>query len=221
MPTKRLRIFAGPNGSGKSTIFREVDKRYGCPCFVNADEIHKKLSTTGRLSFDKYTILVGKEHLCKSFRESAFIADFLRLNMLNIVPEFSMETVMSDARKIDYIDLAKRFGYRIYLYFVSTKDVKINVKRVASRVEQGGHNVPEGKIRDRYKKSLDNVFEALKLCDRAYFFDNSDDNDNDDNTSWKLLAEYNAGILELSPGIEKVPNWLFVSVIEKMSPLDD
>jgi len=42
-----------------------------------------------------------------------------------IVEEFTMETVMSDARKLDYFKLAKSLGYRLYVYFVSTKDPEI------------------------------------------------------------------------------------------------
>ena len=47
MASKRLRIFAGPNGSGKSTIFAYIDKKIGCPYFVNADEISKDLTQKG------------------------------------------------------------------------------------------------------------------------------------------------------------------------------
>lgn len=65
--------------------------------------------------------------------------------MLNIVRQFTIETVMSDVRKMDYIRLAKQSGYRIYLYFVSTQDVEINIGRVAQRVQLGGHDVPREK----------------------------------------------------------------------------
>ena len=68
---------------------------------------------------------------------AAFVAEFLRLKMLNVVETFTIETVMSDSRKLDYIQLAKSMGYRIYLYFVSTKDVTINIDRVRFRVEVG------------------------------------------------------------------------------------
>ena len=70
--------------------------------------------------------------------------------MLNIVEAFTVETVMSDESKLEYIRLAQSMGYRIYLYFVSTKDVEINIGRVRFRVETGGHDVPEAKIRKRY-----------------------------------------------------------------------
>lgn len=79
---------------------------------------------------------------------AAFIAEFLRLKMLNIVEAFTVETVMSDESELEYIRLAKSMGYRIYLYFVSTKDVEINIGRVRFRVETGGHDVPKAKIQE-------------------------------------------------------------------------
>ena len=100
---------------------------------------------------------------------AAFIAEFLRLKMLNIVETFTVETVMSDESKLEYIRLAKSIGDRIYLYFVSTKDVEINIGRVRFRVETGGHDVLEAKIRKRYYGSLDNSYRAVKLVDRACF----------------------------------------------------
>ncbi|HET6243115.1 MAG: hypothetical protein H0V01_07640 [Bacteroidetes bacterium] len=44
---KRLRIFAGPNGSGKSVLFNKFRENYITGYFVNADEIEKKLATSG------------------------------------------------------------------------------------------------------------------------------------------------------------------------------
>lgn len=139
---------------------------------------------------------------------AAYVADFIRNNMLNIVEQFTIETVLSDSRKLDYIKFAKQLGYRIYLYFVATKDVEINVQRVKQRVQAGGHDVPEIKIRTRYYKALDNLFETLKLCDRAYLFDNSDEN-------WTLLAELDGEKLELKQ--EVIPDWLNTYVLSKVT----
>ncbi len=138
---------------------------------------------------------------------AAFISDFIRNNMLNIVHQFTIETVLSDDRKLEYIKLAKNLGYRIYLYFVSTKDVMINVKRVSQRVELGGHNVPEEKIKKRYTKSLQNLHNTIKLCDRAYLFDNSSE-------SWILLAELDEDRLILHEDV--IPAWLNDNLLNKM-----
>ena len=64
-------------------------------------------------------------------------------------------------------------GYRTYLYYVATDDAGINAERVAARYALGGHDVPEGKIRSRYARSLANLHAAMQHLSRAFFFDNS------------------------------------------------
>jgi predicted ABC-type ATPase len=44
---------------------------------------------------------------------------------------------------------------------------------VQARKMQGGHNVPADKIRSRYKRSMDLMFDASLIADQSYFFDNS------------------------------------------------
>lgn len=139
---------------------------------------------------------------------AAYVADFIRSNMLNVVQTFTIETVLSDKRKLDYIKLAKSLGYRIYLYFVSTRDAEINVRRVAQRVSLGGHGVPEDKIRGRYARANDNLYDTLLLCDRAYIFDNSEEN-------WMLLAELDQGNLILHS--DTIPLWLHDSVFAHLT----
>lgn len=139
---------------------------------------------------------------------AAFVADFIRNSMLNVVQTFTIETVLSDKRKLDYIKRAKSLGYRIYLYFVSTKDAEINVRRVAQRVSLGGHSVPDDKIRNRYARAHNNLYDTLLLCDRAFIFDNSEEN-------WILLAELDQGNLILHS--DTIPLWLHDSVFAHLT----
>lgn len=129
--------------------------------------------------------------------------------MLNIVENFSVETVMSDPSKLDYFRTAAKMGYRIYLYFVSTKDVTINIGRVNQRVEEGGHSVPENKIQTRYKGSMGLLYEAMKLSDRAYIFDNSDE-------QYELLAEWDGATQDLTIKVDTVPSWFHDSLLKRM-----
>ena len=142
---------------------------------------------------------------------AAFIAEFLRLKMLNIVEAFTIETVMSDTNKLDYIRLAKSMGYRIYLYFVATKDVQINIDRVRFRVATGGHDVPEDRIRKRYLGSLENLFEAVSLVDRAYFFDNS----STDDYVKTFFAEYDGATRQIHLQSNILPGWFNDYVLKK------
>ena len=49
----------------------------------------------------------------------------------------------------------------------------VNITRVKMRVSQGGHDVAKDKIIQRYKKSLANIKELLKLCDIMHVYDNT------------------------------------------------
>lgn len=103
----------------------------------------------------------------------AFVADFLRVALLSAGKKFSFETVMSHRSKIEFMKQAKAAGYKVYLYYVALKDPELNVLRVNWRVEEGGHTVPEEKIRSRYYSSLSLLSEAVSVADNSYIFDNS------------------------------------------------
>lgn len=105
---------------------------------------------------------------------SSFLADYIRFQLLKDNCErISFETVMSHPSKLDFIKIAKANGYKVYLYFVSLEDPIMNVERVSARVQLGGHDVPKVKIISRYKRTMGLLLDAIKLVDRAYFFDNS------------------------------------------------
>ncbi|MDR0782014.1 MAG: zeta toxin [Pseudomonadales bacterium] len=104
------------------------------------------------------------------------LATFLRERLLERELKFSFETVFSHISKVEFLKHAVDQGYKVYLYFVATEDPKINIDRVRSiRVAQGGHDVPEQKIRERYFRSLEYLYAAVQYVYQAYFFDNSAD----------------------------------------------
>ena len=143
-------IFAGPNGSGKST-FTELLKP---PMdYINADEIKKNLK-------------------CSDL-EAAQLAEKQREEHILHMNEFCFETVLSTTRNLKLLAKAKEKGYFIRCYYILTADPIINVWRVMSRVESGGHDVPEEKIITRYDKSLALVKDLVLICDVCHIYDNS------------------------------------------------
>lgn len=100
-------------------------------------------------------------------------ADFLRQKLLERRVSFSFETVMSSHDKVALLEKAQSIGYRTYLYYIATDDPAINVSRVKTRVNLGGHDVPEEKIVSRYERSIGLLVQAVKHSHRAYIFDNS------------------------------------------------
>lgn len=122
-------VFAGPNGSGKST-FTELLKP---PIdYINADEIKKNLK-------------------CSDL-EAAQLAEKQREEHIQHMSEFCFETVLSTERNLNLLCKAKEKGYFIRCYYILTADPIINVWRVKSRVDSGGHDVPKEKIINRYDK---------------------------------------------------------------------
>lgn len=134
---------------------------------------------------------------------SAAIANFLRKKMLLSNSSFSFESVFSHNSKIEELEFAKKNGFLIYFYYISTSDPVINLQRIKNRAECGGHDAPEDKIVSRYKKTMDNLYNAFKLADKVYFFDNSKGKAND---SFDLLAEKTGDKLFISD-IDVLPRW--------------
>ncbi len=150
VPKPRLLVFAGPNGSGKSTITK------GLPLtgtYVNADEI-KRISGCGDL-------------------EAAQEAETIREMLLGNRMDFTFETVLSTDRNLKLLEKAKSAGCEICAVFVLTRSPKINVRRVRTRAEAGGHGVPEDKIKNRYEKSLHNLSRLARIADITRVVDNS------------------------------------------------
>ena len=159
----------------------------------------------GRLGFDKVEV--------DSYLASVAV-DFLRRRLLSERRDFTFETVMSHPGKVELMTQAQAQGYRTYLYFVATDDPAINISRVQTRVNMGGHPVPEEKIEQRYHRSLGLLMEAIRHSNRAYIFDNSGDNADRKHT-W--LAEITDGRrLELKSSV--IPAWFRRTVLEKIHP---
>jgi len=75
---------------------------------------------------------------------------------------------------------------------------------VANRVEQGGHGVNKNKISARYERTLENLYDAVKLSNRVYLFDNS-------GKTLELIAEIFDGALQLK--VDDLPKWFVKYVL--------
>ncbi len=67
---------------------------------------------------------------------------------------------------------AKAMGYEVILVFIHLDNVMLNQARIAQRVSEGGHNVPEDKVSSRIPRTLLNIKRVLPLCGRSYLLDN-------------------------------------------------
>lgn len=158
----RLIIVAGPNGSGKTTITEKLLRHEwmeGC-VYINPDFIAQQ-------DF-------GDWNSIDDVVKAANKAQSIREECLKNRTDMAFETVFSTEEKLEFIKKAKTSGYFIRLFFICTNDPSINAQRIALRVMEGGHDVPIPKIISRYYRSIANSVEAIKIVDRAYFYDNSE-----------------------------------------------
>ena len=72
---------------------------------------------------------------------------------------FAFETTLSGLAYLKKIPLWQAHGYQVKLWFLSLPNEEIAVSRVARRVLQGGHNIPEDVIRRRFRAGLENFHE--------------------------------------------------------------
>jgi len=143
---------------------------------------------------------------------AAAISDFLRYKMIQSDSSFSFESVFSHDSKIKEIEIAKKANFKIYFYFISTSDPLINYQRIKNRVETGGHDVPREKINDRYYRTMNNLYNAFKLSDRAYLFDNTSEKTNN---SFNFFVEKSEKNIYLS-NTNSIPQWFDEFILKKL-----
>ena len=159
------------------------------------------LLENGNIQFDAAEI---DSYLC------ARIIDYIRLEFLRLKISFTFETVMSHISKVEFLQEAKRQGFKTYLYYVSTVDPMINIARVKYRVSVGGHPVPEQKIVERYYRSMDLLMQAVDASDRTYLFDNSSNGE-----KAAFIAEIqSAETLKMNPDVQQLPWWFAEKVLK-------
>lgn len=158
-------IIAGPNGSGKTSVTKKFlhHEWASGTLYINPDEIAK----------DVFGDWNSREAVIKAANYSAD----LREKCLKEHRSFVFETVMSADDKVDFIIRAKKEGFFIRLFFISTNHPTINAARIAARVMKGGHDVPITKIISRYYKSIGNCKMVSPIVDRLYVYDNSVDDE--------------------------------------------
>jgi predicted ABC-type ATPase len=152
--TKRIIIIAGPNGAGKTTFARSfLPQEAQCLRFINADLIAAGLSP---FAPEAEAVRAGRLMLEE-------IADCVRRG-----ENFAFETTLSGLGYRRRIDQWRALGYYVSLYFLALPEVETAIERVAERVRQGGHNIPEPVIRRRFAAGLHNFNHHYKARANAW-----------------------------------------------------
>jgi len=145
---------AGSNGAGKSTFFHAHLANTGLR-FVNADDLAVELGLGAY--------------------EAAEVAASLRADLVGQRESFVFETVLSDpvGAKVSGLVETGRNGMHVVMMFIRIDSPETSKQRVAMRVMQGGHDVPDEKIEARFQRTLANLERAIKALPVVIIFDNT------------------------------------------------
>lgn len=172
MLTPVLHVIAGPNGAGKTTFYERILGPATGLALVNADWI----------AADRWS-----DDAVAHAYEAAELAEAQRASLITDRRSFAAETVFSHSSKIDFLESARKAGYRSYLHVILIPE-ELAVRRVEVRVQTGGHDVPEEKVRARFGRLWRLIRQAITIVDEAEIRDNSRAR-----TAFRLIARYHAG----------------------------
>ena len=161
MKSPRCIIIAGPNGAGKTTFAREFLPQEEVIHFVNADLLAAGLSPL-------------KPSLAALNAGRLFLAELDRLAKAR--KNFAFESTLSGLTYVSRLKRWKSAGYRIEIAFLRLASSELAMRRIATRVRQGGHDVPLADVRRRFDRGWKN-FESIykSLADKWEVHDNSGD----------------------------------------------
>lgn len=153
-------VIAGPNGAGKTTFaIRFLPEYVHCTEFLNADLIAAGLSP-----FDPNR---------QNIRASELMLQRMS-GLLERRETFSFETTLAARSYRQKIIRWREIGYYVHLFFLWLPSADMAVARVANRVMQGGHGLPEETIRNRFARGVANFNDLYRpVVDQWSCFDGS------------------------------------------------
>ncbi len=157
----RCLVIAGPNGAGKTTFAREFLPKYARVIhFVNADLIAGGLSPL-------------RPELAALSGGRLFLEELDRLARTRV--DFAFETTLSGLVYLRRLRRWKADGYEIRIIFLLLPSPQLALRRIASRVRQGGHNVPQLDVFRRFARGWKNFQSHYRpLADDRQIYDNSE-----------------------------------------------
>jgi predicted ABC-type ATPase len=145
-------IIAGCNGAGKTTAsFTILPEILDCKEFVNADNIAAGLSP-----FNPESVAIEAGRLMLS-----------RIHeLMRAAADFAFETTLATRSYVSLVKAAQQVGYKVTLLFIWLDSPRTAIQRVADRVAEGGHNIPEDVIIRRYYRGIFNLINLyMPICD--------------------------------------------------------
>lgn len=166
MPTAVL--LADPNGAGKTTFINQfLRERAAAFHFVNPDEVARDLVVPG--------LDPGMTGPNRDLAAGRLVLE--RLDELVVArADFVLETTLATRSHAVRIRQWKAAGYRVELIYLRAPSAEFSIARVARRVAEGGHGIPEDRLRRRFLLSLEYLESVYKpIVDRWQVYASGDE----------------------------------------------
>lgn len=141
-------VLAGPNGAGKTTAAQTLlAETLRLMTFVNADVIAQGLAgfDPESMAIEAGRIMLQRLHALAAQRAS-----------------FAFETTLAGRTYARWLRSLRASGYTVDLVYFWLASPDLAVARVAERVHQGGHHIPEATVRQRDRRGIQNFFQLFR-----------------------------------------------------------
>ena len=158
-------VLAGTNGSGKSSIFgAALRETLGEPqgSYFNPDEVARRfMDESPGMSLETANSRAWR--LGRDLLERAIVQR----------QRFVFETTLGGRTITGLLLEAANVGLPVRMVYVGLESADLHVERVRSRVRNGGHPIPEERIRERFTSSRSNLVRLVPHLRELKLFDNS------------------------------------------------
>ncbi len=123
--------------------------------------------------------------------------------------DYAFETTLGGSTLTALLERALLARIEVRIWYVGLKGPELHIARVRSRVEKGGHDIPEARIRERYVRSRLNLIHLLPKLTELRVYDNSEEADPDAGVAPepRLILHMVRGKFASSCELSLTPEW--------------
>ena len=133
---------------------------------------------------------------------------------------FAFETTLGGNTITALLQRALLSGIEVRIWYMGLSSPELHIARVRSRVEKGGHDIDEARIRDRYDRGRLNLIHLLPKLTELRVYDNSEEADPHTGVApeTKLVLHLVRGKVGSSCDLTLTPEWAKPILAAAMKP---